>query len=418
MTKLFAILWRLSILLLPWQTRWFWDASVAGWPWEQGRVSLYVSWFVLLATMVVGWRRDSLPRLREEKKILVCTGILFILSLLATGGDTAACKAVMQWWAQILLLGAFVFTLRRSSVSWTNFATWFVIALLPHALLGFIQYATQRVEGSMLLGIATHFSETPGTSVVEHGIYRVLRIYGGFPHPNIFGGWLVVGILTALGLAVKSEKKSRAMLAVVVSALLSVALLLTYSRSAWLACVCGVTVLFIHLVRTKALNQYVVLAVGASLLAVLIVGASQRDHLFARANTASRLETMSIDARRQSLRDGWGVFQSHALVGTGPNADLLFMGDGTDAKRPLEPPHSVILLALVNFGILGCALLAFLVAQLKSRRAFLMSWSSSLIYLLPLFVIGMFDHYLWSLWAGQTLVAIAIVLAHPVDPAT
>ena len=51
---MFELLWRLSILTLPFQTRWFHDASLAGWPWEQGRWSVYVSWGLMLGTVAVG----------------------------------------------------------------------------------------------------------------------------------------------------------------------------------------------------------------------------------------------------------------------------------------------------------------------------------------------------------------------------
>jgi len=406
------------MLLLPWQTRWFWDASLAGWPWEQGRLSLYVSWAILFATIVVGWRQDTVPRLQKEKKILVLAGIVCALSLLATRGNVDAMKAVMQWWVQIVLLALFVDTVRRASVPRMSIATWVVLALLPHAGIGLWQYAVQRVDGSTLLGMSAHVPETPGTSVVEHGMYRVLRIYGGFPHPNIFGGWLAIGVLTAFGFAAKASTKMQAAFAAVSSAVLSVALLLTYSRSAWLAVACGAIVWSIHLVRTKRVNQFVLVSVAASLLATTIVGVSQRDHVFARANTASRLETMSIDARRQSLREGWRVFLSHPLVGTGPNAELLLMGDGTPSKQPLEPPHMVFLLALVNVGILGCALIMLLIVRLVSRSTRLLSGSSFFATIFPLLVVGLFDHYLWSLWSGQSLVAAVMLLACSVERAS
>ncbi|MFA5935955.1 MAG: O-antigen ligase family protein [Patescibacteria group bacterium] len=420
MNKIWNILWRLAVLSLPWQTRWFADASLTGWPWEQGRVSLYISWIPLVLTMIIGallFRRGT-KRPLPIRPLIALAG-LFIVTIIATQLDSSALRAVLQWWVQIGLLIGFAWTMRRSSVSWMSFAAWFVIALIPHAALGFIQYATQHVEGSTLLGIAPHFPETPGTSVVEHGMYRVLRIYGGFPHPNIFGGWLALGVVTSLLLAAKSEVKTRALFPILAAPILSVALLFTYSRSAWVAIVAGVLVLFVHLARSKRVNQFFILACAASLLAIVIVGFPQRDHLLARSNMASRLESQSVSARVESLRSGWTVFRSHVLFGTGPNAELHALAETISSEkteRPLEPAHNVFLLALAELGVIGMLLLLTTIVLARVTVRPFSTVSFTLIFLVPLFVIGMLDHYPWSLWAGESLVAMGFLLGTKQDP--
>ncbi|MBP9869810.1 O-antigen ligase family protein [Patescibacteria group bacterium] len=413
--KIFSLAWKFAILALPWQTRWFLDAQLAGWPWEQGRLSFYVSWIPLIVAVVLGWRLIPRSQRRVSRTTMGLIAGLFVLSIIATRFDVSALRAGLQWWVQVGLLASFVFVLRRQAICWKKVATWTVIALIPHAILGIIQYANQEVWGASLLGIATQLPENAGVSVVEHGLFRVLRVYGGFPHPNIFGGWLVIGILTSLLLATWSEEKKFALFAMASSSLFLIALLLTYSRSAWLALLVGGIVLLGYVIRKKKLNHFFLLACGATILAGGIVGFSQKEHLLARGDTSSRLEAQSLSARAQSLQNGWMSFRAHPLIGSGPNADLLVhVPESGRTTSPLEPPHAFLLLALANFGILGMMLWGALMYRLKRSRSVGPIFPAC-IFLAPLFVVGLFDHYLWSYWSGQALIAFALLISQRGD---
>lgn len=410
LSRVFDVLWRASIILLPWQVRWFSDASLHGMPWEQGRVSIYVSWFILVATVIVGFLLPSqFPKgARRSRLVIVLGSVLFLLTILATRLDQQAMIATLQWWVQAILLGAFVVVLRRQRVTWKLFAVWAVASLLPHAMLGLAQYATQEVWGSKWLGIAAQLPQNSGVSVVEHGVYRVLRIYGGFSHPNIFGGWLALGVLTTLLLSSKVESKREAILCAVTVSLFSIALLLTYARSAWLAVIVGGACLLFVVIRSHRAHQFFWLAVVASMLSVVIVGVSQFDHIVARGDTSSRLESYSVNERLRTQQEGVAVIAQHPLIGTGPNAELLHM------PPPLEPPHNIFLLAVVNLGAVGFSVLVSIIVLLKQGRR--PKVFPAVVYIAPLFVIGLFDHYLWSYWSGHVLIAVAILLSTTQDP--
>jgi hypothetical protein len=46
--------WRLAILALPWQTRWFAEGpALGGLPWEQGRWAFYLSYIPLGITVLM-----------------------------------------------------------------------------------------------------------------------------------------------------------------------------------------------------------------------------------------------------------------------------------------------------------------------------------------------------------------------------
>lgn len=418
---------RLALLALPWQIRWFSDTALAGWSWEQGRVSVYVSWAVLIGFVLFG--RGAINRapvsvagsLKSVMKHAPTYAIflLIISSLISLFISPGSLRPILQWWLQIAVLAAFVMTLIRVRLPARTLAVWFVVSLLPHVVLGYWQYAIQEVIGSRWLGMAAQLPENLGVSVVEHGAYRVLRMYGGFPHPNIFGGWIAIGLLVSLWLAATSETKSRALLWSLASAFISLALLLSYARGAWLAALVGVALLLCVGAgssrpgrgnRAPASRQFFFIALFASLVAVGILGYSQRDHLAARFDRSQRLEAKSLDMRVASLQTGWDLFRRNILIGTGPNAELLSLATEQKTRTPLEPPHNIYLLALVNFGLIGSAALLYL-ALLFLRGA----WRSTareiaLPTIAVLLGIGLFDHYLWSTWSGQALVAFTLLL--------
>ncbi|MCI0479364.1 O-antigen ligase family protein [Candidatus Uhrbacteria bacterium] len=439
----FAVLWRVAILALPWQTRWFADASLAGWPWEQGRWSFYASWLVIMAAVAVGLAILRFDRVHAtdgtsispaKRKFpigkfrlagLAAVSLLILATVVACGSDRLAWTAALQWWLQVSVLASFAWILVRVRIPKRTFATWFVVSLIPHVALGIWQYGIQKVIGHPWLGMATQVASDAGVSVVEHGDFRVLRMYGGFPHPNVLGGWAAVGLLLSFWLAATSATKARCLGWSLASAGLAVALLLTFARGAWIAAAVGSAVLLGLLVRAHLAKrpvadgeapsfQYLGVAASFALLVAAAVVATQFDHLAVRFGRTERLEVKSLEARVSSLRAGTGIFSRHPTFGTGPNAELLDLAgsvDGDVSEAPLEPPHSAYLLAFVNVGIIGSMALVFLAGRFvlsvfrRKERAVPLAMLSTLA------VLALFDHYPWSLSAGQSLVASVIAIA-------
>ncbi|MFZ2803984.1 MAG: hypothetical protein WA001_02060, partial [Patescibacteria group bacterium] len=138
--------------------------------------------------------------------------------------------------------------------------------------------------------------------------------------------------------------------------------------------------------------------------------------VFARADTADRLETKSIDQRTQSLKDGMTLSLAHPVFGSGPNAELIDLRNvdakqagkpaaGFKAPEPLEPPADAYLLAFVDLGIVGTLLVIAFLAQ-TIRRIPRSAWP----FLLLFGVLAAFDYYLWSTWSGMCLALILLLL--------
>lgn len=420
----FDVAWRLAVLALPWQTRWYREATLAGWPWEQGSWAVYASWFLVAATILLAYRPDGLRGVRlsrADKVFLWLAAAAIGLSNLVS----ASYPASIQWLGEVGLLGGFGWALRRKKVPAKSLAAWFAIALIPQALLAYWQYAVQRVDAVKWLGIAFQSPKQLGVSVVEFADLRYLRAYGGMPHPNILGGWLVLGCLTAWQAAWQAAKKSTALAWSAVSAGLAGALVLTFSRSAYLALAAGLAgLVLMFVIRRKDERtslQFGGLALLVSVAFAGVLAFAQRDVLLARADAANRLVVQATDARLQGYADGWRSLKAKPLFGLGPNAESAGLWQSVskeDAKKPrqpLESPHNVFMLLAVDFGILGGLLAVWLVWRF--RRAFARRW-----WLWPpLFILASFDHYLWSYWSGLALLASWVMLAGqppPAEPST
>ncbi|OGL74084.1 hypothetical protein A3E39_00635 [Candidatus Uhrbacteria bacterium RIFCSPHIGHO2_12_FULL_60_25] len=428
--RLFDVAWRLAILALPWQTRWIYQQGMIGGSlWEQGTGATYLSWsFVLIAVFLSflvarlqnrepgTWNREPLQKGGLRFPVPRSRFPIALLVLLIVSFFTASPTATSLWWLHVAILTLFAWTLVRAHVDVTP---WFILSLVPHAALGVWQYAAQDITGSTLLGIATQHPWTSGVSVVEHGLYRVLRAYGGFPHPNILGGWLAVGLTLLPGLARRSRSNPETLGLAACAVLFATALVLTFSRGAWIAAIVGLILAAWSVVRTSHADQdrqatWLVLA--ATVVAVAAGLASQWDHVTARFTPTLRLERWSIEQRSYAVEEGWDAFLARPIVGWGPGSSLVAITTTRQAKFssrltvPPEPPHYVPLVALIETGIAGVLAMAYLAWRLLRPALGRDRWRTSLPLLSVLGLLMLTDHYLWTLWAGQALVMLVVAM--------
>ena len=246
----------LTLFALPWQTRWFQEGSLlSSFPWEQARVSIYASWILIGGSLglrlVSLYRTDAstkVPHLSFSARHSWKKFVPFILSLLVLVGvcfNTTSIRATVQFCIEAGMLGLWVWSIWDLAIPWSRFVLGYIVSLLPSVLFGLWQYATQMIPRIKYLGVAAQDPLTRGVSVIEVAGERILRVYGTFPHPNIFAGWLVIAILAALFLVPQIAKTWQRLLLTMGIGLYTVTLVLTFSRAALIAlavclflCVC------------------------------------------------------------------------------------------------------------------------------------------------------------------------------------
>lgn len=258
-----------------------------------------------------------------------------------------------------------------------------------------------------------------GTSILESGGIRFLRAYGLSDHPNILGGCLAFGLLILLAAfiyGIQNKKPAQSWLMASIFLIGSLALLLTFSRSAWIAFLIGsLLIVSVEVWRKKSvvLSRVVFLAIACLLAASPFI---YRDlpYLSGRFNadasfSANRVERGSIIERVYLIAAAKRIFVDHALTGVGLGASVVAMQQvySTFAVN-YQPPHLTLLASALETGVFGAAfffilsgypLLLFAVQRNRLHIArYLIPCGAVLLAIL---IVGIFDYYPWGYMTGR-----------------
>lgn len=327
-------------------------------------------------------------------------------------------------------------------------------AAVVEAVIGLAQFRLQGSVGLSWLGEPTLIASGGATSTIALMGGRILRVYGTFPHPNIYGAFLLIGILSLAywyywcGERLKDDlfKHPRSWwtlprtlqtlnqylthryffwrLAIAAALFITGAgLALSFSRSAWIAGLCGLVVFAALLVvRKKDLG-------GALRLILMLVTCTVAIYLlFApliAPRSTLRLTDKAVSERLSYDRLGFELMQEE-LGGVGLGNQVLY---GVDTHRyqrygfmhvwSWEPIHNLYLLVIAETGWLGLlSFLAFLGmvtwhllrANADTEQLFMAAAVATIL------ILGLFDHFLWTLQPGRLMLWLVIGLAFAVLP--
>lgn len=313
-----------------------------------------------------------------------------------------------------LLFGLFLFVINHA-----NSYRIIVIAagaqLVSQAIIGITQVLQQHSLGLIKLQELALDPKWRGVSIVWSWAGTSLRAYGLTDHPNILGGCLALALIFIIATYLKTHGRSQILLLGIIQIGLT-ALLLSFSRSAWLGLAAGSTVMFAWLVtrrRKENLKDMAVLGV-VSLLIMAPLLWQNATYLGIRlgANqsfTDPTPENQALNERVILDRMAISIFQLHPGTGTGLGTFPIALSQfKPDYPFNLQPPHFVFLDVIAETGALGglfYLLLEFLpwVFLLKNVRRFTFSIDLIAISaaLLAISVISLFDYYPWMLDPGR-----------------
>ncbi|MBP7134065.1 O-antigen ligase family protein [Patescibacteria group bacterium] len=408
-----------TLLILPLQTRLFWEGpSLGGFPWEQARFSIYLSWIFIATSVVLRVSSLIASHKRGERFLAPITLPRWpILLLLLVVFHTLSVRATSQSLGEWVVLGAFLWSVCDLLLSSRRIGLAYAAALVPSLVFGVVQFATQSIPPIKWLGIAAQLPSTLGVSVIETHGERILRAYGMFPHPNIFAGWLAVLFVLLLWLFVLGVTRWQRMMMLILSLCTLSVLFLTFSRTAILAAFIGSFLTILSRtwqVQWKAISRLEragasVFFIGVSVFAFF----SLKDLWIIRAIPQTRLEGVSVNERVQGIQDGISIFHQYPLLGVGPGAELFAI----QALHPTQmvppvPPHVVWLVLVNELGVVGIIALFLAIGLRRVRRG--ISWllrdSIQRPLIATLLLLSCFDHYLWTLWSGKVLVVFLVFL--------
>ncbi|MBI2473183.1 O-antigen ligase family protein [Candidatus Uhrbacteria bacterium] len=403
------LLFLCSIFFLSWQTQWIiGSVSISGQASSYGVFSVYVVEVFILFAFLLRLRQQTSPMVLHSWKTLSFFLAMVFFSL------SFSHFTQIGWFQAIHVVSAsmlyFLITDQRTNIK--QVLSLFLLGLMVPVALGWFQVIRGSSPDSTTLGIAAKDVFTPGVAVVETLAGRLMRAYGTFPHPNIFGGYLAFAVI-ALGYLSLRLKKHEWVMGLVGAAVFGATLVTTFSRSAWLGLFIGCLVLIALMFWQKKIpprRALPILMIGlASVLSTLILFHNQ---VFSRVYPTGRIEVISIEERASQYQTVDDVFLSAPFFGVGPNA-YTFVLSQRDPGHPAwsyQPVHNTFLLILAELGLVGILFFGYFIFSVNPIAHASVRKPDGMFAVMigvTFFVIALFDHYLWSLWSGLALSALA-----------
>jgi hypothetical protein len=364
-------------------------------------------WFLSLALC---------PRRLRLGPVYLSLPILFfpILGLLTAWNSPDPPLTIYHAGRLLMLVGMFLFVSNEVK-SLRIIVIPVAIQLLVQAGVGVAQTLAQHSIGLARLGELELDPAWSGVSIVWAEGARSLRAYGLSDHPNILGGCLAFALLV-LAFRILDDGSPHRLVFSSLFCLGCLALLFTFSRSAWLAFCGGLLLIAGFLTLTRRKTDLV--SLGSLLLAVLLLLApfiwDNLAFLGNRLNAGGSFSRVGPEIQaigeRQMLNAATNeIFMANALTGVGLGAlPLAMRAYFPDLPVDYQPAHVALFTASAELGILGgllytIALFGPWLALILNRRRLV--FSPALIYasglLLAVTIVGLFDYYTWLLAPGR-----------------
>ncbi len=407
------------VFLLPWQTRYIFNYLKLGNEYyEYGKLSIYLSEIVLVVlflVFVINWIINGISKSRVRKSFTFSFLFLVAVSL---GCVVAYDKQMFSY--SILRLSEVIFllfVLSKIKFSFFKVAISFVASTLIHAILGIYQFFSQTILANKYLGIAEQASSNFGVSVLKNDAGRFLRAYGGMSHPNILGGFIAIAVLFLFILFIKYYSKTKGVLRIVLYLslfILSTGLILTFSRSAYLALFISTIFLLVYFIYKKQfyiIKSFIIILI----LSFAINFAVFNDLIITRIFSSDISYDVSGIERVELNQQAITVIKNNPLLGIGIGNYLpyVFSNDSNQFEAwQYQPVHNIFLLLLSETGILG--LLAFLlilifssIEKIKTNNYYDFILFSALLLIV---VISLLDHYFITSFSGIMIIFVILGL--------
>ena len=188
---------------------------------------------------------------------------------------------------------------------------------------------------------------------------------GDASDPNITAAVLVLPIVLGLARTLRARSGGVRLAAGLATALMVVGLLLTASRGGALAATVGIIVLLAHERRSALVGVGVVATVAVVVLASTLLAPEQ----------VERLQTSGSSGRTNIYDVAFVACSEHCLTGSGLNTfrevhrDAYLRTPGAVGVRIDEPPHNILLGAVIELGVAGLLILVgAVVLTIRSLR--------------------------------------------------
>ncbi len=436
---------------------------------EWNSAALYLT-DILLGLLVLFWilrflftlkKRNGKDSSKTTKTLLIIFS-LFILISLISAINSQFVKLSLYNLTKLIEYGVLFFYVicnikTAKKITYTLLA--FIAAGFLQAVLGILQYLKQGSFNLKIFGEVDLSPALQNISKIDVFGEKMIRAYGTFPHSNVLACFLFISIIFTfciIFIVLNRESVSSKSLSyskidkmfhvehflpfvlnkvkyfiklpffLLILYTLILGLLLTFSRSGWLAGL--VSMLFIILsilflssgFRTLLINQFKKNFSKINIIIVLILLIGITAAIFWPQITSRGIDSNPEDSYSLSGRELYNhlastIIKNHLLLGVGPglfvNYSKQYLDEGAEWWQ-LQPVHNVYLLILSEHGLLGfITFIIFIINMLSQIRYFnfkqkgnyyinqiLVISLTSILF--SFFIIMLFDHYLWDIQQG------------------
>lgn len=450
--KFELVLFYLFIFFIPLEKRHVFETSISridGHFIEWNSAALYLSDIVLgliilfwIIRFLISLKTKTKQKNNQEIKVLLLMFTLFILVSLISALNSQFTKLSLYHLVKIAEYGLFFFYIIcniKTIKKITSTLLVFIFSGILQAILGTLQYLKQGSFNLKMFGEVDLSPTLQNISKIDVFGEKLIRAYGTFPHSNVLACFLFIAIIFTICLIFMAlnnvvvihklplQKFIRLPILVFVLYILSLGLLLTFSRSGWLACLLSIifialTILFLSSsFRTFLANQFQRNFSKINILIVLVLFISLTIAIFWPQITSRDIgsnpeDDYSVSGRALYNQLAGNIIKDNLMLGIGPGLFVFhsaqYLLEGFEWWQ-MQPVHNVYLLILSEQGILGfITFLAFILYILSRIRNFnfkqketnfnkqiLIISLTSILF--SLFIIMLFDHYLWDIQQGS-----------------
>jgi len=325
--------------------------------------------------------------------LLALVGLAFVTIPAALSRVLAGYTAI-RW----LLAAGVYLSLVRGNLPVEFWAKVFVTGLGVQAVIGLGQTLHQGP-----LGLPGEFALEParsGAAILQVDGQRWLRAYGLTFHPNVLGGFMALGLLLSLPLLTRWHMRLWWWL-------MGQGLVLSFSRSAWLATALVLPPTAAWLAwRQPNLRRPLSVTLAGAVLATLLSGVLLAGQFRSRVRpTETATEFRSLNERGGLIAVALDTIADRPLTGVGAgNFPVAMLA--TDTRIIPQPVHKVPLLLAAEVGVIGGFLWIWLwltpgLAVNPAARG-QNPWLVVVVSAgFALGIIGLWDDYPWALNAGR-----------------
>jgi O-antigen ligase len=333
-----------------------------------------------------------------------------LLSVFWAVDKELALLAALRWFEFSVL----IFVLGRGVLPKDVVLKYLFWGAFVQVIIGLGQYLKQGSVGLYVLGEPRLGADYFNIAKIDLGGEKILRSYGTFSHANIFGGYLFVCLSLLIQSLNKKDYINRSHFIVV----FLMGLLISFSRSAWVAFF--VFLIMLIVLKATKVNWKQLILTLALIMFILVVFSLDRVIL-------ARIIDFSLNAWDERLIFS-GVAREiifeNPLLGIGSGNFVLsmptFVGV-TLSPWVFQPAHNFFLMVLSEIGVFGLMfwiVLFFTSVKMMFASVHRLATSQKFpgkAYLglfVGLLVVLMMDHYFYTMWAGQVMLAIVFGMVY------